>query len=69
MDWLVIVLGQVVPACAPEQLSNLHFYNALSSPKWLVNATNYGMLDLLDPLVANINSVRCIPALFLSSLF
>ncbi|MCL4167878.1 UNVERIFIED_CONTAM: hypothetical protein GTU68_020998 [Idotea baltica] len=36
--------------CAPEEISNLHFYDALdeTSPRWLVNATEYGHGDYMD---------------------
>ncbi|XP_023340177.1 chlorophyllase-1 [Eurytemora carolleeae] len=41
-------LGDLVPACAPEDLSNLRFYDALPGNTWLINATDYGHGDCLD---------------------
>ena len=36
------------PACAPEKLSNLRFYDAFTGPTWFMNITNYGHADILD---------------------
>lgn len=35
------------PACAPEELSNERFYNAMRGPIWQFNATDYGHNDIL----------------------
>ncbi len=37
-----------MPACAPEDLSNRRFYDALKGRAWLNNATAYGHIDVLD---------------------
>merc|ERR1712080_723711 len=42
--------GDLMPACGPEKLSNMRFYNAMPGPTWMVNATAYGHGDLLDEL-------------------
>lgn len=42
-------IGDFVPACAPHDLSNKRFYEALAGPTWYVNATAYGHADFLDP--------------------
>eukprot|EP00933_Yihiella_yeosuensis_P024628 TRINITY_DN19092_c0_g1_i2.p1 TRINITY_DN19092_c0_g1~~TRINITY_DN19092_c0_g1_i2.p1 ORF type:complete len:318 (-),score=55.66 TRINITY_DN19092_c0_g1_i2:138-1091(-) len=36
------------PSCAPEDRSGLHWMSSLRSPKWLLNFTEFGLLDLLD---------------------
>ena len=41
-------IGQLVPACAPDDLSNTRFYNAMPGNTWFVNATAYGHGDCLD---------------------
>jgi len=40
--------GQIVPACAPPELSNLRFYDAMPGNAWLINATAYGHGDALE---------------------
>merc|ERR1719347_899679 len=47
------MIGDIVPACAPEDLSNLRFYDALAGPTWLVNATAYGHADCLEDFYYN----------------
>lgn len=37
------------PACAPDDRSGYHWWASMASPKWLVNFTDYGHLDLMDP--------------------
>lgn len=37
------------PPCAPENLSNRRFFDALAGPTWMLNATDFGHLDMLDP--------------------
>jgi hypothetical protein len=37
------------PACAPENLANMRFYNAMSGDRWFVNATLYGHTDFFEP--------------------
>ena len=41
-------LGALMPACAPEDLANDRFYDALTGPTLLVNTTAYGHIDCLD---------------------
>jgi len=41
-------IGNLVPACAPDDLSNTRFYNAMPGNTWFVNATAYGHGDCLD---------------------
>merc|ERR1711970_225650 len=41
-------IGSLMPACAPEDLSNDRFYEALTGPTVLVNTTEYGHIDCLD---------------------
>lgn len=38
----------VLPACAPDSLSNERFYNSLHGPTWMLNFTHYGHGDFLD---------------------
>jgi len=42
------LIGDIVPACAPDELSNRRFYDAMTGPTWWLNATVYGHGDLLD---------------------
>jgi len=44
------IIGGLTPACAPDDLSNTRFYNAMPGNTWLVNATVYGHGDCLDEL-------------------
>lgn len=39
----------VWPPCAPEDLSNNRFYDAMPGATWSVNATDYGHGDMLEP--------------------
>ena len=41
-------LGSLMPACAPEDLANDRFYDALTGPSVLINTTDYGHIDCLD---------------------
>lgn len=36
------------PACAPDDRSGFHWFASLRAPKWLINFTDFGHLDLLD---------------------
>jgi len=36
------------PPCAPQNVSNDHFYNAWTGPIWNINATAYGHVDCTD---------------------
>ncbi len=45
-------------ACAPEELSNRRFVDAMNGPIWYINATGNGHADILDPFFENINEVR-----------
>jgi len=47
------IIGSATPACAPDDLSNMRFYNAMPGNTWLVNATAYGHGDVLDELYYN----------------
>lgn len=38
----------ILPACAPDALSNERFYNSLPGPTWMLNFTHYGHGDFLD---------------------
>jgi len=46
------------PACAPEDLSNDRFYDALTGDVWFVNATDYGHIDFFDFVVTSANDVK-----------
>ena len=41
--------GGIIPSCAPEDLSNWRFFNALNGEAWMNNATLYGHADFMDP--------------------
>ena len=45
--------GGIVPACAPDELSNLRFWDAFNGRAWLNNATVYGHTDFFDPGAIN----------------
>ncbi|XP_023344690.1 chlorophyllase-1 isoform X2 [Eurytemora carolleeae] len=47
-------LGNLVPPCAPEEKSNMRFFNAMAGNTWLVNATDYGHCDALEQSVIDI---------------
>jgi hypothetical protein len=36
------------PACAPANRSGMHWFSSLQNPKWFINFTDYGHMDLLD---------------------
>merc|ERR1711935_1167274 len=40
--------GGIVPACAPQDLSNDRFFNAMTGPTLLINTTDYGHIDCMD---------------------
>ena len=40
--------GSLTPACVPEGLGNMRFYDAMPSTTWMVNATKYGHGDVVD---------------------
>jgi len=40
--------GSLTPACVPEGLGNMRFYEAMPSNTWLVNATKYGHGDIIN---------------------
>ena len=52
------IAGGFTPACAPEEMSNLRFYDALPGTVWLVNATKYGHGDVLDEFYYNAMEVQ-----------
>ena len=39
--------------CAPAEISNQRFYDALAGPSWMVNATKFGHGDMLEPFYLN----------------
>jgi len=41
--------GGLVPPCAPDELSNNRFWDALNGRAWFNNATLFGHVDFLDP--------------------
>lgn len=45
--------GAIVPACAPNDMSNQRFYDAMPEKSWFVNATYYGHGDNLDDFYAD----------------
>jgi len=49
-------LGNLFPACAPEEFSNDRFYDALTGPTVMINTTQYGHLDCVDDDVYNLIS-------------
>ena len=38
-----------MPPCAPDELSNNRFWDALNGRAWFNNATLFGHVDFLDP--------------------
>lgn len=36
------------PACAPNNMSNMRFFNAMSGPKWFLNVSKYGHVDFYN---------------------
>ena len=46
MDY--IPSNQFYPACAPEEVSNIRFFDAMIGQVWMINATEYGHMDLVD---------------------
>lgn len=47
------------PACAPDDRSGYHWWASMASPKWLVNFTDYGHLDLMDPRFPDSGKIVC----------
>jgi len=45
------------PACAPEELSNTRFYDALLGNVWYVTAEDYGHIDFYDLTITTLNEV------------
>jgi hypothetical protein len=41
--------GGLVPPCAPDELSNIRFWNALNGRAFFNNATDFGHVDFYDP--------------------
>ena len=41
-------LGGLMPACAPIDLANDRFYDALTGPTVMINTTEYGHVDCMD---------------------
>ena len=41
--------GGLVPPCAPDELANMRFWDALNGKAWFNNATLFGHVDFLDP--------------------
>merc|ERR1719456_171824 len=46
-------------ACAPDKLSNQRFFNAWSGPIWMVNATKYAHLDVMNTGIGKMGTVVC----------
>eukprot|EP01061_Rhynchopus_euleeides_P003166 TRINITY_DN1243_c0_g1_i2.p1 TRINITY_DN1243_c0_g1~~TRINITY_DN1243_c0_g1_i2.p1 ORF type:complete len:346 (+),score=106.52 TRINITY_DN1243_c0_g1_i2:112-1038(+) len=46
-------------ACAPEEMSNMRYYNAWAGPVWAVNATQYGHLDIGDEMIDFFGKAIC----------
>lgn len=47
------------PACAPDDRTGYHWYDSLLSPKWMLNFTDYGHLDLLDDYYSTKANLIC----------
>merc|ERR1739838_482449 len=47
------IIGDTTPSCAPDDLSNTRFYDAMPGQAWLVNNTQFGHGDLLDEFYYN----------------
>lgn len=54
------------PACAPEKLANMRFYNAFNGNRWFVNASAYGHVDFFEPEF--VGTIDVIKTCFLSIL-
>lgn len=39
------------PPCAPAELSNARFYDALAGPTWMTNSTKFGHADMSEPVL------------------
>jgi len=50
-------LGDLVPACAPKDMANLRFYDAMPEHTWLINATEYGHADAMEDSFQDIVSL------------
>jgi hypothetical protein len=37
------------PPCAPDDISNMRFYNAMAGNRWFLNATHFGHADFFEP--------------------
>jgi len=46
-----------LPPCAPQNISNVRFYETLPGPTWYLNFTQYGHADILDDWVNNLASL------------
>lgn len=42
------IVGDIIPSCAPPDLSNMRFYEALNGPVWHNNATLFGHVDFMN---------------------
>lgn len=47
------------PACAPAEVAGLHWYASLDSPKWLLNFTDYGHVDLIEDIFQGAGGFVC----------
>jgi hypothetical protein len=45
--------GDLFPACAPSDMSNLRFWDALNGEAWFINATQYGHGDLYIEVISD----------------
>lgn len=43
--------SDIWPPCAPAELSNTRFYDALAGPTWMTNSTDFGHADMSEPAV------------------
>jgi hypothetical protein len=37
------------PACAPTNISNVRFYDAMGGNRWFLNASDFGHADFFEP--------------------
>lgn len=51
--------NSLFPACAPDNTSNLRFYDSLPGPTVLLNFTSYGHADILDEWIREVAGRVC----------
>ena len=47
------------PACAPNNMANSRFYDAMSGPKWFMNVSKYGHCDFYDTSAKKMSNMVC----------